>query len=71
MKFKTIFCLGMFLLSSFSFSNEKSIEDCAKIEDPNLRLKCYAVFSFEFGTSRKERKFAIHGKGRKLLQASP
>ena len=44
MKFKTIFCLGMFVLSSFSFSNEKSIEDCAKIEDPNLRLKCYDSF---------------------------
>ena len=41
MKLKTIFCIGMFALSSFSFSNEKSIAECAKIEDPNLRLKSY------------------------------
>ena len=44
MKLKTIFCIGMFALSSFSFSNEKSIAECAKIEDPNLRLKCYDSF---------------------------
>ena len=44
MKLKAIFCIGMFALSSLSFSNEKSIEECAKIEDPNLRLKCYDSF---------------------------
>ena len=54
MKFKTIFCLGMFVLSSFSFSNEKSIEDCAKIEDPNLRLKCYD--SFLLSSAPQEKK---------------
>ena len=67
MKLKAIFCIGMFALSSFSFSNEKSIEECAKIEDPNLRLKCYDSFFFKFASSGKERKCAIHGKGRKLL----
>ena len=44
MKLKTIFCIGMFALRSFSFSNEKSIEECEKIEDPTLRLKCYDSF---------------------------
>ena len=44
MKLKAIFCIGMLALSSFSFSNEKSIEECAKIEDPSLRLKCYDSF---------------------------
>ena len=54
MKLKAIFCLGMFVLSSFSFSNEKSIEDCAKIEDPNLRLKCYD--SFLLSSTPQEKK---------------
>ena len=41
MKLKALFCIGMFAISSFSFSNEKSIEECAKIEDPAIRLECY------------------------------
>ena len=54
MKLKTIFCIGMFALSSFSFSNEKSIEECAKIEDPTLRLKCYD--SFLLSSAPQEKK---------------
>ena len=54
MKLKTIFCLGMFVLSSFSFSNEKSIEECAKIADPSLRLKCYD--SFLLSSAPQEKK---------------
>ena len=54
MKLKAIFCIGMFALSSFSFSNEKSIEECAKIEDPNLRLKCYD--SFLLSSAPQEKK---------------
>ncbi len=41
MKLKAIFCMGIFVFSSSSLSNEKSIEECAKIEDPAVRLKCY------------------------------
>jgi len=41
MKLKAIFCTGIFVLSTSSLSNEKSIEECAKIEDPAARLKCY------------------------------
>ncbi len=41
MKLKTIFCMGIFVFSNSSLSNEKSIEECAKIEDPAVRLKCY------------------------------
>ena len=44
----------MFALSSFSFSNEKSIEECAKIEDPTLRLKCYD--SFLLSSAPQEKK---------------
>tara|TARA_B100000513_G_C11827344_1_gene161248 strand:+ start:91 stop:681 length:591 start_codon:yes stop_codon:yes gene_type:complete len=54
MKLKAIFCIGMFALSSFSFSNEKSIEECAKIEDPTLRLKCYD--SFLLSSAPQEKK---------------
>ena len=36
-----MFCAGIFAFSSISFSNEKSIEKCIKIEDPTLRSKCY------------------------------
>ena len=41
MKLKAIFCMGIFVFSSSSLSNEKSIEECTKIEDPAVRLKCY------------------------------
>ena len=41
MKLKAIFCMGIFVFSNSSLSNEKSIEECAKIEDPAVRLKCY------------------------------
>ena len=41
MKLKAILCMGIFVFSSSSLSNEKSIEECAKIEDPAVRLKCY------------------------------
>ena len=54
MKLQTIFCLGTLILSSFSFSNQKSIEECAKIEDPNLRLKCYD--SFLLSSAPQEKK---------------
>ena len=54
MKLKAIFCIGMFALSSFSFSNEKSIEECAKIEDPTLRLKCYDSFLLSSPTQEKK-----------------
>lgn len=54
MKLKAIFCIGMFALSSFSFLNEKSIEECTKIEDPNLRLKCYD--SFLLSSAPQEKK---------------
>ena len=41
MKLKAILCMVIFVSSSSSLSNEKSIEECAKIEDPAVRLKCY------------------------------
>ena len=54
MKLQTIFCLGTLILSSFSFSNQKSIEECAKIEDPNLRLKCYDSFLLSSAPNEKK-----------------
>ena len=53
MKLKALFCIGMFAISSFSFSNEKSIEECAKIEDPAVRLKCYDNIFLSPGTQNK------------------
>ena len=68
MKLKTIFCIGMFAFSSFSFSNEKSIAECAKIEDPNLRLKCYD--SFLLSSPPQEKKVSSPPQEKKVSAPS-
>ena len=41
MKLKTIFCVGILAITTSIFSNDKGVEECVKIEDPSLRIKCY------------------------------
>lgn len=57
MKLKTIFCAGILAISSSTFSNNKGVEECVKIEDPSLRIKCYD--SIFLPTTPEEEKASI------------